>query len=68
MKLQVNGEAREFASPLTLAQLVEQLGIVAGRVAAQLNDDIISRSKWPETPLAEGDRVEIVHFVGGGKD
>jgi thiamine biosynthesis protein ThiS len=66
MKLMVNGQEREFASPLTLAQLVEQLGIVAGRVAAQLNDDIISRAKWSETLLAEGDRVELVHFVGGG--
>jgi sulfur carrier protein len=66
MKLQINGEDREFIAPLTLAGLVEQLGMKQDRVAVELNHDIVPRGKWPETNLSEGDRLEIVHFVGGG--
>ena len=66
MKLQINGDDRDFASPLTLAGLVEQLGMKQDRVAVELNRDIVPRDKWPQTNLSEGDRLEIVHFVGGG--
>jgi thiamine biosynthesis protein ThiS len=66
MKLEINGEARDFGSPLTLAGLVEQLGMKADRVAIELNRSIVGRERWAETNLGEGDRLEIVHFVGGG--
>jgi thiamine biosynthesis protein ThiS len=66
MKLQINGDSREFSSPLTLAGLVEQLGMKQDRVAVELNHEIIPRSRWQQTNLVEGDRLEIVHFVGGG--
>jgi thiamine biosynthesis protein ThiS len=66
MKLQINGEARDFDSPLTLAGLVDHLGMKADRVAIELNRSIVARDRWPQTNLAEGDRLEIVHFVGGG--
>ena len=66
MKLQINGEARNFNPPLTLAGLVEQLGMKSDRVAVELNRSIVSRDQWSQTSLAEGDRLEIVHFVGGG--
>jgi sulfur carrier protein len=69
MKLQVNGEARDFAdaaAPLSLAALVEFLGMKADRVAVELNHDIVPRNLWAETILNEGDRLEVVHFVGGG--
>jgi len=66
MKLQINGQEREFPSPLSLAALVDSLGMKAGRVAVELNRDIIPREQWATTNLAEGDRLEIVHFVGGG--
>jgi thiamine biosynthesis protein ThiS len=66
MKLQINGEARDFTSPLSLASLVEQLGMKHDRVAVELNRDIVPREQWAETQLGEGDRLEIVHFVGGG--
>jgi sulfur carrier protein len=71
MKLQINGEAREFGdspAPFTLLALVDTLGMKADRVAVELNRDIVSRDRWAETQLAEGDRLEIVHFVGGGFD
>jgi len=66
MKLQINGQEQEFPSPLSLAALVETLGMKAGRVAVELNRDIVPREQWATTNLAEGDRLEIVHFVGGG--
>ena len=69
MKLQINGEEREFSPsglPFTLAALVESLGMKADRVAVELNRDIIPRDRWTGTHLQEGDRLELVHFVGGG--
>jgi sulfur carrier protein len=67
MRLLINGEQREFAADrFTLASLVEQLGMKSDRVAIELNRDIVARDRWPATLLSEGDRLEIVHFVGGG--
>jgi sulfur carrier protein len=66
MKLVINGEVRDFASPLSLAALIEQLGMKQDRVALELNHDIIPREQWAQTNLSDGDRLEIVHFVGGG--
>ena len=66
MKLHINGEDHEFNSALSLAALLDRLGMKAGRVAVELNRDIVPRERWSETALAEGDRLEIVHFVGGG--
>ena len=65
MKIVINGQEQNFA-PITLALLIEQLGMKQDRVAVELNRDIVPRTKWAETNLAEGDRLEIVHFVGGG--
>jgi thiamine biosynthesis protein ThiS len=66
MKLVINGGDRDFTAPLTLAGLVEQLGMKPDRVAVELNRDIVPRERWPQTDLSDGDRLEIVHFVGGG--
>ena len=66
MKLLINGEARSFGDGLTLAALVEQLGVQPDRVAVELNHNIVRRDSWAETTLHEGDRLEVVHFVGGG--
>jgi thiamine biosynthesis protein ThiS len=66
MRITINGESREWEDGLTLSALLEQLGMRADRVAVELNRDIVPRTRWPETVLKEGDRLEIVHFVGGG--
>ena len=66
MRLQINGAEKEFSSPMSLATLVDSLGMKAGRVAVELNRNIVPREQWATTNLAEGDRLEIVHFVGGG--
>lgn len=66
MKLQINGESREFPDQLSLQSLVEHLGMKTDRVAIELNHEIAMRSGWSNTVLKDGDRLEIVHFVGGG--
>jgi len=67
MKLQINGEPRDFAAPLSITALLTQLEMKSDRVAVELNRDIVPREKWNETNLADGDRLEIVQFVGGGR-
>jgi thiamine biosynthesis protein ThiS len=66
MKLVINGNDHSVDGPITLRGLVEQLGMKADRVAIELNLAIVPRGRWVETQLADGDRLEIVHFVGGG--
>lgn len=66
MKLIVNGEDREFSSISTVSALLEQLGMKPDRVAVELNRDLLPRDRWDKTKLSEGDKLEIVHFVGGG--
>jgi thiazole synthase len=66
MRLVINGEDRTMQGPLTLSGLLEQLGMKSDRVAVELNLAIVPREHWAGTQLAEGDRLEIVHFVGGG--
>ena len=62
----INGEARSFPSPLTLAQLVDNLSLLGKRIAIEKNGEIVPRSQYPETTLADNDHLEIVVAVGGG--
>lgn len=62
----INGEPRTFSAPLTVAQLVEALELVGKRIAVEKNGEIVPRSQHAVTPLADGDRLEIVVAVGGG--
>jgi thiamine biosynthesis protein ThiS len=66
MTLQINGQPREFPDGLTVASLVAHLGMKADRVAVELNLEIVPRSSWDATQLKDGDKLEVVHFVGGG--
>ena len=66
MKLVVNGEPREVEDGATVEELVAALGIDRRSVAVERNREIVPRSQHAVTPLAEGDRVEIVTMVGGG--
>ena len=68
MTLHINGEPRDFPDALTVAGLIEQLGMKADRVAVELNLEIVPRTKWDSTTLKNDDKLEIVHFVGGGSD
>lgn len=66
MIVTINGEDRELNSVSTISELVAHLGMKPDRVAVELNLNLVSRDAWPGTRLADGDRLEIVHFVGGG--
>jgi len=66
MRIVLNGESREVSATTSLAQLLEQSGFGARRVAVEINRDIVPRSRHAEHLLAEGDRVEIVQAIGGG--
>jgi sulfur carrier protein len=66
MQIVVNGQVRSAAERLALPVLIEQLALGERRVAVELNGAIVPRSAWPATQLADGDRVEIVHAIGGG--
>lgn len=66
MTLTINGEPRNFESLSTLAELIDALGLKGDRVAVELNRAIVSREDWPSTAVKDGDKLEIVHFVGGG--
>lgn len=66
MKLIINGDEREFESISTLSQLLSRLELKGDRVAIELNRDLIPRERWSSSQLNDGDKLEIVHFVGGG--
>ncbi len=67
MHIVVNGESREVVPPPeTLADLVRSLGLEGRRIAVEHNDEVVPRSLHSETRIRDGDRVEIVHAVGGG--
>ena len=67
MKVFVNGELREVEIS-TLAELITELDLPVARIAIELNRDVVRRSDWGSTMLKDEDRIEIVHFVGGGKN
>lgn len=66
MRIQLNGQDHELPGPITLAALVERLGLDARKIAIERNLEIVPRSTYAGTLLGEGDRLEIVNFVGGG--
>lgn len=66
MRIQLNGEPFELPEGQTVAELLDRLELVGRRVAVELNLDIVPRSQHAATALREGDRVEVVHAIGGG--
>ncbi len=71
LSIQLNGQSRTFAEleqPATLEALIVNLGLKADRIAVEHNGEIAPRSAWKNTKIGQGDRLEIVHFVGGGSD
>ena len=66
LRVQVNGEIRSVADQSTLSDLVDELSLAPARIAVELNGEVVLRNNWSETVLSEGDRLEVVHFVGGG--
>ena len=68
MNVFVNGNDTHVAEGSVISDLIKSLGLNAQRLAVELNRRIIRRAEWDSTTISEGDRVEIVHFVGGGEE
>jgi thiamine biosynthesis protein ThiS len=68
MKVFINGDSRDLSGTPSLAELITQLDLPVARIAVELNREVVRRADWSSTILKEGDRIEIVHFVGGGVD
>jgi thiamine biosynthesis protein ThiS len=66
VRVYVNGECREFVDDVSLSELIRELDLPVSRVAIELNRVVVRRSNWKTTLVHDGDRLEIVHFVGGG--
>ncbi|MBB3103433.1 sulfur carrier protein ThiS [Azomonas macrocytogenes] len=66
MHIQLNGEPYELHADQTLADLLERMELGGRRVAVELNLEIVPRSQYADTRLSEGDRIEVVHAIGGG--
>ena len=66
MKVTVNGEVKEFPEGTTLQRIIETLGIAEKVMAAAVNMEVVKKEKWDECTPKEGDKIELLHFVGGG--
>lgn len=66
MQVTINGESQVVDEAITIAQLVERLGLGEKRIAVEVNEAIIPRGKHAETVITDGDRIEIIHAIGGG--
>lgn len=62
----LNGEPRKLAEELDLESLIEHFSLPHKRIAVELNNNVISRSEWGAVKVNDGDKLEVVHFVGGG--
>ena len=68
MTIVLNGDPHDVAGPLTLTALLAQLNIDPRRVAVEHNLNVVRRANYDSTRIQDGDRIEIVNFVGGGKE
>jgi len=66
MRIVLNGDSVETGDACTVEMLLQQLGISRERVAVELNADIVPKGNYEKQLLSDGDKIEIVHFVGGG--
>jgi sulfur carrier protein len=66
MKITLNGEIKELESEVSLDRLLELLSLPKQRVAVELNREVVRKKDWPEVVVKDADRIEVVHFVGGG--
>jgi sulfur carrier protein len=66
MQIKVNGKAHTLENGLSVQALTEALGLNTSQIAVEKNGEIVSRSRWAEVAVSDGDAIEIVRFVGGG--
>lgn len=66
MQLYINGEIKEIPLRMNLIGLLEHFSLPSERIAIELNEKVVRRKDWTSTEIKEGDRLEVIHFVGGG--
>lgn len=66
ISVQINGEKREVPGEIDLDRLLELFSLPKQRIAIELNNDVVRRGNWQDTLVRDGDKIEVVHFVGGG--
>ncbi|MEQ8195097.1 MAG: sulfur carrier protein ThiS, partial [Rhodospirillales bacterium] len=66
MRLTINGEKRDFSTPLSIDEMLAKIGLDSRKVAVERNLEVVPKSCYQATTLSDGDRIEIVHFIGGG--
>lgn len=66
MRIEINGTGHNVADGINLSELVAHLALAPERIAIELNREVVRRAAWAETLLREEDKIEVVHFVGGG--
>jgi len=68
LQVYINGESKEFSGTPSLAELITELDLPAARIAVEVNREVVRKGDWGSTLLSDEDRIEIVHFVGGGSN
>jgi sulfur carrier protein len=66
IRIFLNGETREIPPQIKLEELLELFSLPKQRIAIELNNDVVRRSNWQDVSIHDGDKIEVVHFVGGG--
>lgn len=66
IRIYLNGESRNIDDEKGIAEMLELLSLPSQRVAVEVNGVVVRRADWPATTVKDGDRIEVVHFVGGG--
>ncbi len=66
ISITLNGETREVSGEIDLNRLLEHFSLPEQRIAIELNNNVVRRSDWPQTLVRDKDKIEVVHFVGGG--
>jgi sulfur carrier protein len=66
MKVFINGEAREIVAQTNLTRLLEQFSMPQERIAVEVNKEVVRKKDWETIKINDADRIEIIHFVGGG--
>ncbi len=66
MEILINGEKKQLSQTLSLSELLTHFSLPAERIAIELNREVVRRKDWGNIKVAEGDKLEVIHFVGGG--
>ncbi len=66
MKIRINGEIKELEQEVNLSRLIELFSLPSRRIAVELNREVVRKKDWENVIVKDADRIEIVHFVGGG--